>query len=140
MEMEKKSERMAKAVEEIVNSLEKNFITPQRKRGFLCGANCCDKAPNSQALQQCIQNCEHPSHQIAQLVDGSLKDFQARLQRCAVRCQDQAQESLGASPSDGELQKAQAGFESCTLNCLKEYEKKLPKLQKDIEQQLSKIK
>lgn len=34
---------------------------------------------------------------------------------------------------------SQAQFEACTLNCMVEYEKKLPKLQKDIEAQLLKI-
>ncbi len=36
--------------------------------------------------------------------------LQGKLQRCAVRCQDQAQDSLGATPSDSEVKKAQVLF------------------------------
>ena len=39
-------------MQQMIDKLEKNYITPQRKRSFLCCAECCDRARDSQALQQ----------------------------------------------------------------------------------------
>ena len=65
-------------MQQLIDKLEKTYITPQRKRSFLCCSECCDRARDSQALQQCIAQCEEPSQKTAQLVDGMLKDFQVR--------------------------------------------------------------
>ena len=40
------------AVQQLIDKLEKTYITPQRKSSFLCCAECCDRARDSQALQQ----------------------------------------------------------------------------------------
>ena len=51
-----------------------------------------------------------------------LQDFQARMQRCVQRCQDEVQETLPTQPSDREIAKAQvlltdsASCMHCILN------------------------
>lgn len=43
--------------------------------------------------------------------------LQDRLQRCAQRCQDKAQEGLSATPSQKEIDKAQKGLANCLADC-----------------------
>ena len=38
---------------------------------------------------------------------ATLQDFQARMQRCVQRCQDEVQETLSTQPSEREIAKAQ---------------------------------
>ncbi len=44
-------------------------------------------------------------------------DMQDRLQRCAQRCQDKAQEGLSATPSQKEIDKAQKQLANCLADC-----------------------
>lgn len=43
--------------------------------------------------------------------------LQDRLQRCAQRCQDKAQEGLSATPSQKEIDKAQKQLANCLADC-----------------------
>ena len=44
--------KCVQAVQQMINSLEKNFITPQRKNGYLGAAQCCDKGLSAEQLQR----------------------------------------------------------------------------------------
>lgn len=76
-----------------------------------------------------------------QAIYGELQSFQERLQRCLVRCQDRAQESLPADrdPSEAQMKKAQDQLLGCMDACAKEYSGAVPKLRSGIEAALKKI-
>lgn len=57
-----------------------------------------------------IQDCEHSVHAAQNAANQHVQQFQQRLQRCTVRCQDEAQETLPSSPSDAQLQKARVRY------------------------------
>ncbi len=89
---------------------------------------------------------------------------QGRMQRCLVRCQDVAKDSMPTSPSEKDIRKAQARpscsahaflavvssvlllpykidcmqgtLAGCYATCAEEYERQLPKLGQDVRAQL----
>ncbi len=60
------------------------------------------------------------------------------MQRCIVRCQDTAQESLPREPGAKDIEKAEAKLAKCMDACGSEYAALVPKLQSDIEATLKK--
>lgn len=131
--------RVEQAVKSMVESLETKQMMPLAKSGYLCCARCCDSASSSAELQHCLSRCQAPAQQAEQIVNQQLKDFQERLQRCAVRCQDEAKESLPPAPQEKDISKAQDVMTSCVSRCAIEYEEKVPRLHQTIQQQLSQI-
>lgn len=89
-----------------MEKLEKGTIIPMQKQAYLCSAKCCDKAANTHELHDCIQQCERSVHAAQNAANQHVGQFQQRLQRCTVRCQDEAQEALPTSPSEAQMQTA----------------------------------
>lgn len=89
-----------------MEKFEKSTIIPMQKQAYLCAAKCCDKAANTQQLHACIQDCERSVHAAQNAANQHVGQFQQRLQRCTVRCQDEAQEALPSSPSEAQLHTA----------------------------------
>lgn len=56
------------------------------------GARCtvCPYQSDAACVRRC-QDCQRPVQAAEQILQQQLQNFQARLQRCAERCQDQAQ-------------------------------------------------
>jgi Eukaryotic protein of unknown function (DUF842) len=58
--------------------------------------------------------------------------FQERLNRCLVRCQDLARESLpSGNPTPDQAAKAEKIMQDCLGRCAADYEKQLPKLKSE---------
>eukprot|EP00798_Chlamydomonas_sp_ICE-L_P021849 gene21849-28879_t len=58
--------------------------------------------------------------------------MQERFQRCAMRCQDMARESMSYDATTLEQEKAQGKMNGCMDVCGKEFLGKVPKLKTDI--------
>ncbi|GMH38736.1 hypothetical protein BSKO_06620 [Bryopsis sp. KO-2023] len=129
-------ESLEKAVEEMMSQLDKKFFLPTLKNASLCQAKCCDVATNRTQLQNCMQQCNDPVQQIQVSMDAHLKEFQERLQRCVMRCQDEAKESLPVNPSQQQIVQAQDKVTKCADGCANQFRKKVPKLKADIEARL----
>lgn len=80
-------------------------------------------------------HCQRPIMAAQQVLYGELQDFQERMQRCLIRCQDRAQESLpaGRAPSESDMKKAQEQLLACMEGCGKEFSGGVPKLRANIE-------
>eukprot|EP00191_Tetraselmis_sp_GSL018_P015753 CAMPEP_0177589270 /NCGR_PEP_ID=MMETSP0419_2-20121207/6706_1 /TAXON_ID=582737 /ORGANISM="Tetraselmis sp., Strain GSL018" /LENGTH=139 /DNA_ID=CAMNT_0019079597 /DNA_START=140 /DNA_END=559 /DNA_ORIENTATION=+ len=130
---ESAAHEVQKGLEDLVNDLERNTIRPAQKKNFLCSAKCCDTASNSRNdLQKCLQRCAEPVSQMEQVITWHMNQFQERLQRCVVRCQDEAQDSLPSGPSEKQIEGAQAKMDTCVKDCAKQYAAQIPKLKQDI--------
>ncbi|KAF8058071.1 FAM136A [Scenedesmus sp. PABB004] len=126
------------AIEGAMDELQRKQLVPLQKQAFLCSAACCDKPLDMAALQQCTVNCQQRVQTAHQAIYGGLQDFQARFQRCLVRCDDQARDSLPAEPKDKDIERAQARVAACMDGCADEYAGKVPKLKADIQAKLPK--
>eukprot|EP01023_Acetabularia_acetabulum_P038343 TRINITY_DN3671_c0_g1_i1.p1 TRINITY_DN3671_c0_g1~~TRINITY_DN3671_c0_g1_i1.p1 ORF type:complete len:149 (-),score=26.80 TRINITY_DN3671_c0_g1_i1:189-635(-) len=136
---EERSQGLAKAVEDMTNEMDKSYIRPEQKRSFECCAHCCDISKDQQALMNCVDQCQLKVSRQQNVVNQLMQDFQNRLQRCAVRCNDMAKEMLPANPTQQDYEKAQEKGKDCIADCSEEYEKQVPKLRKDLEDALRRV-
>merc|ERR1711988_388613 len=120
------AQQVSSALEGLAQDVEKKHFRPAQKAHFLCSAKCCDSAGYGQM-------------QMEQIVTAQMGQFQERLQRCMVRCQDTAQEKLPSSPSDKQVAAAKSQMESCVVDCAKEYLGQVPKLRSDIAASVKKL-
>mmetsp|Transcript_6672 Transcript_6672/g.19210 ORF Transcript_6672/g.19210 Transcript_6672/m.19210 type:complete len:144 (+) Transcript_6672:116-547(+) len=126
-----RAEEVQKAVQDFVESLDKNYFRPLQKESYRCCAAACDSARTQADLQHRTEQCQQPVVVAQQMVSEQLQQFQTRLQRCAQRCQDLAQESLPASPSQKDVSKAEAQMESCINDCSDHSLRQIPKMQQE---------
>lgn len=136
MSSEQRAEGVKQAMKDFVDEIDRNELRPLQKQGFLCGANCCDTAATQEDLNECCARCQAPTEAAQTYVNQVLQNFSARLQRCTVRCQDQAQERLPSGANQAQMAKAQTELSSCFANCAEEYERQVPKLRQQTLQQL----
>ncbi|GFR48012.1 hypothetical protein Agub_g9841, partial [Astrephomene gubernaculifera] len=122
-----------KAVETMIEDLQKSVLVPKQKEAFLCCAKCCDNFDGPRDLESCIQRCSQPSMQSQKTIQQGLADFQERFQRAAMRCQDEVKDVLGFEPSMSDQARAQDKFNSCMEVAGKDFLQKVPKLKADLQ-------
>ena len=85
--------------------------------------------------------CQRPIMAAQQALYGELQDFQERMQRCLVRCQDTASAGLprDREPSAAQVEKAQGALLACMDGCGREFAGGMPKLRGSIEAAFKKI-
>mmetsp|Transcript_35970 Transcript_35970/g.49935 ORF Transcript_35970/g.49935 Transcript_35970/m.49935 type:complete len:138 (-) Transcript_35970:274-687(-) len=135
-----KIKAVQKDMESIVQSIEVKLIRPRQKEAFLCNARCCDSAGSHDELDSCIKGCSMKVQQIEKMVNAELSEFQSKLQRCAQRCQESAQDGLyanGGNPDQRDVERAQAGMEKCVGGCSDQFKGTLPKIKDRIFSQCS---
>ncbi|GBG27633.1 Protein FAM136A [Hondaea fermentalgiana] len=113
--------RVQQAVGDLLESLEKQRIRPMRKEAFLCSAKCCDSAVGNEQLQNCVQECQRKTAQTESIISQELETFQQRLQRCAMGCNDRAQDQIPADPNAQTpelINRLQKEAEACANKCV----------------------
>nr|XP_053657473.1 protein FAM136A-like isoform X2 [Cherax quadricarinatus] len=69
----------------------------------LCAAVCCEKTENSvDQVHRCIESCSTPLTQAQSFVQNELSQFQERLQRCVMTCQDRVRDQVTADTSEAQ--------------------------------------
>ncbi|PNW75994.1 hypothetical protein CHLRE_12g551900v5 [Chlamydomonas reinhardtii] len=121
-----------KAVENMIEDLQKTVLMPKQKEAFLCCAKCCDSAGGARDLEACVQRCSQPTAESQKVIQQALGDFQERFQRAAMRCQDEVKDQFGFDPSQSDQMRAQEKFNSCMELSGKEFLSKVPKLKADM--------
>eukprot|EP00199_Chlamydomonas_sp_CCMP681_P004662 CAMPEP_0119107928 /NCGR_PEP_ID=MMETSP1180-20130426/12454_1 /TAXON_ID=3052 ORGANISM="Chlamydomonas cf sp, Strain CCMP681" /NCGR_SAMPLE_ID=MMETSP1180 /ASSEMBLY_ACC=CAM_ASM_000741 /LENGTH=140 /DNA_ID=CAMNT_0007093479 /DNA_START=75 /DNA_END=497 /DNA_ORIENTATION=+ len=125
-------ERVQKAVESMVEGIQRSHLVPAQKEAFLCCARCCDANGSTKQMQSCVEQCSMPPLAQQQQITRVMQDFQERFQRAAMRCNDRAQETSGFDPTLADEAKAKKVFLSCMAETGTEFEAKVPKLKQDI--------
>uniref|UniRef100_UPI00358E566A protein FAM136A-like isoform X1 n=2 Tax=Myxine glutinosa TaxID=7769 RepID=UPI00358E566A len=130
-------EKVNNAVNEMLETLDKEHIRKMQARMFRCSAECCDGNKGStQSVRQCIERCNAPLTQGHALFTAELQRFQERLQRCAIQCSDKAQDAhdLGSSKAE-----TQTRLESCVTSCGKEHLELLPGITRRLQEAFANV-
>jgi hypothetical protein len=90
-----------------------------QKAAFLCQAKCTDMSGPQEEMHRCLQQCGEPIARHEAAVMGELQQFQQRIQRCVVQCQDR---QAGATAPDTKK------YEKCVSECAVFYQKELKEL------------
>eukprot|EP00195_Chlamydomonas_chlamydogama_P004866 CAMPEP_0202901382 /NCGR_PEP_ID=MMETSP1392-20130828/14223_1 /ASSEMBLY_ACC=CAM_ASM_000868 /TAXON_ID=225041 /ORGANISM="Chlamydomonas chlamydogama, Strain SAG 11-48b" /LENGTH=141 /DNA_ID=CAMNT_0049587937 /DNA_START=71 /DNA_END=496 /DNA_ORIENTATION=- len=128
-----------KAIQGMIEDIQKLHLLPRQKQAFLCCAQCCDNTTNMQQVQSCVERCTSGPAQFQKIIQANMAEFQERFQRCVFRCQDLAKESMSFDATPAEQSLAEQKFKTCFDACGKEFQAKIPKLRADIEGQLKKV-
>jgi primosomal protein N'' len=109
---QKKVDAAQEAQQDMLDALDKSRIRPMQKASLLKMAACTDLASRGQ-IDQCMQKAQIPMTVAQSVVNQELGQFQQRLDRCMLDCQDSVKDSN--FKSDDARDKA---FYSCASTCV----------------------
>ncbi|XP_072122841.1 protein FAM136A [Mobula birostris] len=134
---ESQQRRLQRAVDAMVQGLEREQIRKMQGRMFRCSADCCDNGISSmEEVHQCIERCHTPLAKAQAAVTGELERFQNRLQRCMMDCNDRAKDALDSGARELDVkQKA----ESCVTKCVDDHAVLIPSMTRTLKDSLASI-
>ncbi|KAK8753041.1 hypothetical protein OTU49_002201 [Cherax quadricarinatus] len=95
--------RIQEAMTALVDDLDKTYLRGIQRAMHLCAAVCCEKTENSvDQVHRCIESCSTPLTQAQSFVQNELSQFQERLQRCVMTCQDRVRDQVTADTSEAQ--------------------------------------
>ena len=89
--------KMEAEAHQVINDVEMNTIRGIARKGIECTLKCFDKAGTtgpSDILQHCADQCQFPHQQAGQLMSSEINQFQNRLNRSMMECQDKAKDLM----------------------------------------------
>ncbi|XP_051765330.1 protein FAM136A [Ctenopharyngodon idella] len=129
--------RVQKAVEDMVQSLEKDHIRKMQGRMFRCSAECCERPGESMnQVHQCIERCHTPLAKAQGLVTSELEQFQDRLTRCTMNCNDKAKDLFDSGAKEPAVR---ALMDRCVSSCVDEHLNLLPSMMRRLKDSLNSI-
>lgn len=88
-------------------------------------------------VMQCVERCSRDLSRGQNYVQNELTQFQERLQRGVLMCQDRVRESMSGNPTDSELRRHKADFEACAVACVDHHIGQLPSLMEKVKKNLN---
>ncbi|XP_076068215.1 protein FAM136A-like isoform X2 [Oratosquilla oratoria] len=126
------------AMTALVDELDRTFLRNMQKRMHLCAADCCSSEQSSvDQVHRCIESCSTPLTQAQSFVQHELSQFQERLQRCVMVCQDRVKEKVHSHTTEAQVAVYKAEFEGCAMNCVDEHINLMPSVKRRIADVLS---
>lgn len=114
-----------------------NCFTLQRSMHF-CAAECCsDSKASMNSVHSCVESCQRDITRAQEYVQSELAQFQDRLQRGVLLCQDRIKEKVGPNPSETEMKRFRGEFEECAVKCVDHHIGQLPTLMDKIKKGLN---
>lgn len=119
---------MQREVEKMMDSLDKQYMRRLQTSFFKCGIKCSENDNlSAQQLQDCVERCQQPLAKANEYMHNELENFQNRLQRCGMDCQDRLRDALMSNNSSTK-QKAHEDLEKCAVDCMEKQVNQLPQL------------
>ncbi|NWH69318.1 F136A protein, partial [Piaya cayana] len=104
---------------------------------FRCSARCCeDTAASMQQVQRCIERCHAPLTQAQAIVTAELEQFQDRLSRCTLHCNDKAKDALDAGSTEARVRDQ---LDACLASCGNDHVRLVPAMAKKMKDSLAAI-
>ena len=107
-----KIELAQKSTEDMMDSLDKGRIRPLQKASLLKMAACTDLSTRSQ-IDQCMQKTQMPMNVAQNIINQEMQQFQQRLERCMLDCQDSVRDKNYNSEDAKEK-----AYYSCAASCM----------------------
>ncbi|MCI4388517.1 hypothetical protein PGIGA_G00086880 [Pangasianodon gigas] len=129
--------RVQQAVEEMVQSLERDHIRKMQGRMFRCSAECCERTTDSMSqVHECIDRCHTPLAKAQGLVTNELEKFQDRLTRCTMHCNDKAKDLFDSGAKEPAVR---ALMDKCVGSCVDDHLNLLPSMTRRLKENLESI-
>ncbi|XP_037786137.1 protein FAM136A-like isoform X2 [Penaeus monodon] len=125
--------RIQEAMTTLIDDLDKEYLRGIQRSMHLCAAECCDRKDSSvDQVHRCIESCSTPLTQAQGFVQNELSQFQERLQRCVMVCQDRVRNQVTADTSESQVTVYKAEFEGCAMKCVDDHISLMPSIKKRI--------
>jgi hypothetical protein len=130
------------AVNKMMDNVDAKYLRSMQKETYLKMAGCFDKHSTSQSLQNCLQTQDILMKSVQQMIQNEMNQFQERLQRCSMGCQDEVNDkfSLTSDSSQNEIAKAEQHILKCSGVCIDKHIALLGPLEKNIVSKIHDIK
>ncbi|MCL4140110.1 UNVERIFIED_CONTAM: hypothetical protein GTU68_036858 [Idotea baltica] len=113
--------RIQGAMTSLVDELDRSFLRGMQKSMHLCASKCCDNQEASvDSVHRCIENCSTPLIQAQKFIQNELSQFQERLQRCVMVCQDKVKDKVTATTSESQVSIYKQNLKACAMECVDE--------------------
>nr|CAB3244287.1 protein FAM136A [Phallusia mammillata] len=122
--------KIDEAAGDMQRDLEKHHIRKLQRHMFLQSAGCCENtSATAEQVQECIRNSQTPLTKVQGIIKQELEEFQQRLQRCMMTCQDRAKDQMATS-GQAEVEKK---FADCMCVCADDHLKLIPLMKMRLE-------
>ncbi|CAD7077472.1 unnamed protein product [Hermetia illucens] len=137
--IEQQRQRVEQEMTKLVDEMDKTYLRKMQVEMHKCAAKCCeDQTSSIDSVQRCVDRCAAPLTSAQKYVHKELEEFQGRLQRCVMQCNDDVKVQMSANPSEDEIAKFTAQFERCAVKCVDKHVGLIPSMLKTIKSVLSK--
>jgi len=125
--------RVQTAVTNMIDDVDKSFLRKMQRAMHTCAAKCCeDERAGLDDVHRCVENCAQPLHKAQSFVQTEMQQFQERLQRCVMECQDKIRDKVGSDTTENQALQYKAEFESCAIRCVDNHMDRIPQYTKKI--------
>jgi hypothetical protein len=129
----------------VLDEIERTEVRKVARKGVECVLKCYDKAGTTGAgdvLENCVSNCQMPSKQANQMVQQEVGEFQQRLNRSMMECQDKAKDMMypGIENDAKKMGKVEETLLACMSKTVDNHIGLLQPLKKRIQGQLNQFK
>lgn len=136
--MEAAQRKYQDAVRSLVDDLDRTLLRKKQADMHRCAASCCDDTTSSmEYVQSCVQRCSQDVSAASNYVQNELSNFQSRLERCAVDCQDKIRDKVTADTKPEDYDKFRPVYEDCFFKCVDNHCHQIPTLSKRIKANIS---
>lgn len=87
-------------------------------------------------VQQCLEICSSPFMRAQKYLQSEFEQYQTRLQRCVLDCNDEIKDKMGVNPKQSDMDAYTRQFESCAEKCVDKHIALLPTLFQKIKKYL----
>ena len=103
----------------------------------LCAADCCkDSYSSMESVQLCVSSCSKNVSSASQIIQEELSNYQSRINRCAMDCEDRVKDSVPANAKADQLDRYRGIYETCVVKCIDTSTQGLPSLSTRIKDRL----
>lgn len=125
--IEESAKRYERKIHEAYDEIDKSHIRKMQKSMHLCAVSCCDDTTGSfKDVQNCVDSCVVPLNNAQQYLKNEFQDFQNRVQRCLMSCNDKVRDTMDLEKNKTSVDKYKLDYEQCANSCLTRYSDMLP--------------
>jgi len=126
----------------MLDEIEKVHVRPLARKSYLCAASCYDKAGktgSSDQIQNCIQTCQMPFQQAQSYVNSEIQQFQDRLTRGMMQCNDEARDAMYSTNGSSSTNISNDAVAKCFTSCVDKHMQLLDSMKSRIISQIKQL-
>ncbi|VDP15851.1 unnamed protein product [Soboliphyme baturini] len=109
------------------------FAKDNEREMHVCAAHCCeDKQLSMESVDRCVKNCSKRGQAAQEYIQEEMKNFQERINRCALDCRDQVRDMMETSKSEHVSADLQQKADNCLMKCVDDHIRLIPGLKKRV--------